>query len=42
MIKFMKRGSHYSVLGLEQSASQKEIKINFYLLAKKYHPDVSK
>ena len=42
MIKFIKRGTHYSILGLEQTASQIEIKKSFYKLAKKYHPDVAK
>lgn len=33
---------YYSILGLKSNASQKEIKENYYKLAKKYHPDINK
>lgn len=34
--------NHYQVLGVPRAASSKEIKKAFRLLARKYHPDVSK
>ena len=34
--------SHYAMLGLTLSASKKEIRDRFYMLAKLYHPDTSK
>ena len=32
---------YYKVLGLAKNASEKEIKIAFRKLARKYHPDVN-
>ena len=34
--------SHYDALGLDEGASQQEIRRKYYELAKKYHPDVAK
>ena len=34
--------NHYHLLEVSQHASDKEIKISFLKLAKKYHPDVYK
>ena len=36
----MRRKNAYVVLGLEQSASAREIKMRYYKLAKETHPDV--
>ena len=32
-------GSHYEILGLEQSASHEEIRVAYRELARRYHPD---
>lgn len=34
--------SHYDALGVDEGASQQEIRRKYYELAKKYHPDVAK
>ena len=34
--------SHYDALGLDEGATQQEIRRKYYELAKKYHPDVAK
>ncbi len=36
----MKLKNYYKILGVDRSASSKEIKDAFQLLAKKYHPDM--
>mgnify|MGYP000986006276 CR=1 FL=1 len=33
---------YYKILGVDKNADQKQIKAEFYKLAKQYHPDVSK
>jgi len=33
---------HYSILGLQKTASLREIKAAYRVLAKKFHPDVNK
>lgn len=38
----MTKRDYYEVLGVDKNASEKEIKMAFRRLAKKYHPDVSK
>lgn len=38
----MEKRDYYEVLGVDKSASDKEIKSAFRKLAKKYHPDVNK
>lgn len=38
----MAKRDYYEVLGVEKNASDKDIKMAFRRLAKKYHPDVSK
>jgi len=38
----MARRDYYEVLGVDKSASDKDIKMAFRRLAKKYHPDVNK
>ena len=38
----MTKRDYYDVLGVDKNASEKEIKMAFRKLAKKYHPDVSK
>ena len=37
-----KKMNHYDILGVPSSATDKELKIAFLKLAKKYHPDVYK
>jgi len=37
----MPNRTHYEVLGVAQTASVKEIKASFRLLARKYHPDLN-
>ena len=38
----MAKRDYYEVLGVDKNASEKDIKLAFRRLAKKYHPDVSK
>ena len=38
----MNKRDYYEVLGVDKSASDKEIKSAFRKLAKQYHPDVNK
>jgi len=38
----MRQKNFYQVLGLKPSASDKEIKMSYFKLAKKFHPDVNK
>ena len=38
----MAKRDYYEVLGVDKSADEKEIKMAFRRLAKKYHPDVNK
>ena len=38
----MNKRDYYEVLGVDKSASDKEIKSAFRRLAKQYHPDVNK
>ena len=38
----MAKRDYYEVLGVDKNASEKDIKMAFRRLAKKYHPDVSK
>lgn len=33
--------SYYEILGVEKDASEKEIKLAYHKLAKKYHPDLN-
>ena len=33
--------NYYQILGLEPSASEKAIKLEYFKLAKKYHPDLN-
>lgn len=33
---------HYKNLGLKQNATSKEIKVAYYELSKKYHPDMNR
>ena len=41
-IALLARGpNHYQFLGVKPSASEKEIKANYFKLAKKYHPDLN-
>ena len=30
----------YKILGIQRGASDEEIKVSYYTLAKKYHPDI--
>ena len=38
----MAKRDYYEVLGVDKNASEKDIKLAFRRLAKKYHPDVNK
>ena len=38
---WQRRESYYDILGVPSSASQKEIKLAYYRLAKKHHPDMN-
>ena len=38
----MAKRDYYEVLGVDKNASEKDIKMAFRRLAKKYHPDVNK
>ena len=33
--------NHYAIMGLKPQASEKEIKLEYFKLAKKYHPDLN-
>ena len=38
----MSKRDYYDVLGLSKSATKEEIRKNYILLSKKYHPDINK
>ena len=38
---FARQATHYQVLGIQPSASDKDIKTEYFKLAKKYHPDLN-
>ena len=41
-ILYMAKGpNHYQILGLKPTASDKDIKLSYFALAKKFHPDLN-
>ena len=40
-ILYRRQATHYQVLGVKPNASEKDIRLNYFKLAKKYHPDVN-
>jgi curved DNA-binding protein CbpA len=42
MMDFDPAKDYYKILGVDQNASEKQIKVAYFQLAKRYHPDVNK